>query len=1100
MLKQISSNSRCYPLLILFVLALISFSGCTKKRAELAKNRARKDIDKARTHEAERFNPEKLTEAEARVAAAEQKLAGEDGAGALIDAKRAKELASELLDKTKVDRAKSLKEESSANVRVARLNKANQLDQALNQKIMDMDQDAIEAAEKAKHDKVIALCLQVRADTDSLLRPLRDEAEKHLRDSDNRLNLFKREEAGLKKAPAKVHEAEEKIEEMRAAIETDRNYLLAENIYSEIKITIEQGITLSRRKRSDELLAVLRDKLYTATKEEAEIYNEELLRASDDRYLALDKSHAAGNYLYVLDEGKRLEIQIENLIYETRILAATAAVDGVKTTIAGLESDKVRIYLPSRLDKLDQLLIKAEDEFSQEFYDDCKQTCAEGQKEALFIEKDYNEFTAIEIRNAQQKQDEAQKILDRVGQIFTLQTPQSANAVEQTFENSKQALHTSLVSKMKGATVNLSIANVKRESGFYSDGIETARSVVQTSNYAIRECYHVVAHNNVQVLSHRISQVGKDDGDKYASQEMQSARALLKQSRDMITQQEAIPETDEIRPDAFRASVAKTAEADAAIEIAVQRVTQTAVEKIKEAQASIARADSRKAGVYAAGQLTTALELIQQAQDELSQARLAEATSKADQASRLAEIASHEALKAWAGESLASTDAELVTTGASHTENYSANAARSLDSARAKQATARKLFQDASDTGDLNDALSNLEQSRNLAMEARSDAIASREELITTANQSIVTAKRFDGWQYNYPQLVEAIVYTKTAIEQMEQGNYALSHVYALKASREAKQVELNSKNSTFANRMNRAQRNLQSGSANGGIFFAVEDIRELSERILKIRGRYDVRYFETVSADLDQFETDLYQTLKEMPEEFSALIAHQQELRASLISRGANEFARKNLEKADKLLRYAEMDFSRAKTNPKLYRRAYREVRDGIHILGSVELRYQERAFIDEIQTLLTELRSEKSHIQSLMKLDSQTVLAVVRAPQNAGGERARSLRVSDRPVRFREGMERLYNKSLQMKYPFTMQKEYAQLIEGMALARESGFAFEKFFILDEYDRETAFEIVSKAYAKMKQSEQSLQKLNARFERRGLQGHLASIDPVIGN
>jgi hypothetical protein len=101
--------------------------------------------------------------------------------------------------------------------------------------------------------------------------------------------------------------------------------------------------------------------------------------------------------------------------------------------------------------------------------------------------------------------------------------------------------------------------------------------------------------------------------------------------------------------------------------------------------------------------------------------------------------------------------------------------------------------------------------------------------------------------------------------------------------------------------------------------------------------------------------------------------------------------------------------------------------------------------------------------------------------------------------PVKFRQTMDELYQKSLLTPYPVTMGMERKQFMDVFELARQASFSFEKFLILDQYDKASAREIVDKAYDLINKAQKQQAAVSARFEERGLQGKLAALDHAIG-
>ena len=436
-------------------------------------------------------------------------------------------------------------------------------------------------------------------------------------------------------------DTDRKIAEMDQLIRVDRQYRKANQLYSDIKALIDEGITKSRWSRSKKKIAILEQKLVRAINEEADVYTPDFLELAQQKYQDIMKNYLPPiqDYEKVLQTAELLEPQLDDLILQARILASTAKINAVTAAIRTLDANKVRVYLPGRLEKVEEMLKTAQDQFKQQQFDDCKKTCKNAIDENNQIVKAFDELAATEIRTASGKLDEASSVLDQMANIFAVQSPTTKDPVEQSFESGKQALKSSLNAIARDARVLLGTANVHREDGQFSSAIENARLVVSKSNYVIRETFHTVAHNNVLEIASKITQVDLNGGAKFAKPEVNQAKALLEEARGMIRTKEMADTQkpgESIDPEAYRPAVAKTSEAKAALEVSVQRVTQAVIDEINAARRAADTAETNKAGVYALGDLSTARQIMQQSNDLLTGGQFYEASNKAEQARQIA--------------------------------------------------------------------------------------------------------------------------------------------------------------------------------------------------------------------------------------------------------------------------------------------------------------------------------------------------------------------------------------------------------------------------------------------------------------------------------
>ncbi|HUT26168.1 MAG TPA: hypothetical protein VM492_17685, partial [Sumerlaeia bacterium] len=852
-------------------------------------------------------------------------------------------------------------------------------------------------------------------------------------------------------------------------------------------------ILVAQGSRSNKVIKVLESKLARAVLEDAEIYNPDFLYQCQQQHSKIMKHFYAQEYVHVLQAADLLVPLLDQLIVETQILAAKAAIDSVETAIRALEADKVREYLPGRLEQVDEMLAKAQDELSQDLYSDCKKTCKTALEEKDLILGEYDLLTANEIGAASGRLAEVNAILDRMGEIFEIQSPPSPDSTEQAFENAKTTHRTRLTTIAQDTGIILATAGVQREDRQFSAAIENARLAVKKADYVVREVFHVVAHNNVLELSDRITKVKADGGEQFASDELAAATAVLEEARAMIREHEAVDQADPdaaTDPEAYQPAVKKTAEAKAAVESVVQRVTKTAVRKIAEADEAVKLARANKADVFALGDLATAGQALDQSREHLSESKLLETANRADEARQVALVANQKALRSWATRELDAGQEELEKAAAARADLY---ASEQYKEGLNQTVTARDTFESATQIGDLVESSQAFEKSKDLAIRGRRAAVEARMEPITEANRAIVNAKRYDAWEYDYQALMHAIISAKIALDAMEAGDYENSKVYAEKAEKEAGRAMRRAKDAAHRDRVRDVGESLDRASKQeGAIYFAVEDVRSLALRLQSVKRDYSPEQFDGISLELDRVENDLYNMVQSTPKIFNEVLSAQRGLYDNLVERDAKAFAEEELRQADQHLRFASIDFGKGS-----FRSAYRNLRQGAQTLGKVDLNLQERAFVDETRSLFSELEEEKRKIQAV--LDIPPAMLRLLLTQSSAAKMTNAVIAGAKPVRFREAMERLYKKSRMTPYPITMVRERDQLVKVFDLSRQSSFVFEKFLILEHYDTETAMELRDRGHTLMAEAMATKTDLSKRFETKGLQGKIATLQYVIG-
>ncbi|MBN1867979.1 hypothetical protein JW916_11885 [Candidatus Sumerlaeota bacterium] len=1088
-------RSRCSYLLTAAALTgVLVLGGCAKQRANMALNSAQKRTEAAKSHDAQRFSQADLAAVEALMKEAQDNLAPGNYDQALLKAREAAERSKELLQTTKAKRATALKGESRTNVKVASDNLGSQISDELYTRITQNDAAAEQALSKTKYDKTIALCLEVAKDTEVLLQNLKDQADKDLRTTDNRLQVLLRE-GGQVEAPTAVSDVRAKIDEMRKLVEEERQYRKAKLVFAEIETLVEAGIDESRRSRAQKMIETIERSISRASSEEAEKYNSETFNDCLDQHKALLQAFYEQKYVDALQIAGLLQPKLDSLIVETRILASQARMDAVKTSIRLLEQDKVRQYLPGRLERMEALLARAQEAFDQELYDETKENCRIALDEGSAISNEFDELASTEIRASSGQIEQAEALLDGMAVIFESQKLATDDPLESRFEQGKQALRVTLATIANDARILLTRANVEREDKSFSSAIENAQRAARRAAFVVREVYHVVAHNNVLELGRRISETEKNGGAQFALKELQETKALLEEARAMIYQREKTDADDAetaTGSEAYRPAVRKTSEAKAALESVIQRVTQAVVARVDVANKAIQKAEQNKANVYrpALGSLTTARQLASQASSSMKENQLFAAAQQADQAARFAMQANLQALQLWADDELKATGEQLKRAESAQADRY---AAKTFKTSLDQFVTAQQLFQTALSQADSSGAADSFEKSKNLAIEARHNATGAREELLTTAKEKIVAAKRFEGWKYDYPLLMEAIINAKNAMEAMERGEYQVSRTFAEQASAQADQATLTSKEIKYRERLVEVSDDLQRVKKEGAAYYAPENIAQLMSRLGKVKADYSPVQFEAVASDLDTIENDLFDVAKSTPEIFNQLLQRERETYRKLADRGSADFAKAELDEANQLLLLAESDFKNGR-----YRPSYDEIYAARRALGVIELQYAEMDFVDEVRGMFAELDEEVETIQAFLDVSPAMMHKILEEPNSKRS--ANAVLLGADPVEFRQSMDAMYARSVDLAYPVTMEPEFRRLVEVFTLARQSGMAFERMAILDQYDNRTAKSIVDQAYDLIGRAMTAKTSLSSELDGKGLQGKLADYQTLIGN
>jgi hypothetical protein len=1093
------AHRRSLPILLAIVLALVGVTGCAKQRANMAVSKTQTRLQDAKRYDAEKYQTADLQATEQKLASAQKNMDGGAFDAALVDAKAAQEAATKLLSDTLTAGATALVKENAVHLDVLRRNKLDSGDKFT--EITTLSTQAQEAFNKQRYEKSMIASRQLKEKVDLLLTELRERSEKNWRDANAKFDTFKDEEQGLAEAETQYNEIVKKLADLKDLISVEqRKYLDGEQAYTEVSQLVDKGTTAARKSRSDKLIKILEDKLTTAVIEEAETYRLEQLRDCQDRLQDILKNYEALDYQQVLSKGALLDPALDRLILESRLQAAKANVEKVRAGIRQQDNGKAREHLPGRLEKVETILAQAEQEFSQDLYNECKKTCKIALDELDAISKDFDVVAGTAITDASSKLDEADNILTQMNAIFETQSSPSSDPLEQAFESSKKGLQTQLDTIGKGAEVLLAAAKVQREEKAFDNAIQSSRKVVGKSSRIIHDVYQVVAHNNIMELAKAITDREADGAADLASQELQRAKDDLKKSREMMLDVAAAEKADaqqknvqladlDVAPEAYRPTVSSTSEARADIESILQRMKESVGARITAARDSLAEAEKNKGPVYSPGPLSTAHSVLEQADSLLLQGKHSEAVAKAVQARQLAFESSVQAARTWTSEELNSARTEIEKAEAA---NVVKDALKRLRDAEAKKAEADDLFAKAAQLTDPALAIADLTQSRDLAMAAALDAQGARMNKIITAEQTINAAKRFNAWKYDYPLLVDSITLAKQSMEAMQRGDYQTSSLLAQQATDLAKQAMDHTKEVTHYNRAQDLSQQAEKVGDNGAAYFEQDKYLPLLLRLQEIRAGYTVQQFETISAELDRFENDLLAVASKTPEAFDNMVKGERDRIEKYAKRGARDFALTKMTKAEQFLHFAEIDFK--KNDPST---AYHDIMNASGILTSIETRLAEIQFANDVTTLLSQIDDELKWIRgfrSLSKVEFQRVFAVTRPTQTGNAV----IEGSD-PAKFREAMDALVLKSEAVKYPPTLLRQYTAQVHVFALARQSAEAFEKFTVLGLYDEKGIGKIVSQAYDNLEQALKERAALMQDLEEKQLPGQLDNIKRIAG-
>ncbi len=1091
---QTATNNfrRSCSIFLVLILVATGLAGCSKQRANMTLNKAKNRLERAKNLDAARFQPSLLSQVEGQVSSAEDQMSSEDFSNALQTSKDALTQASELLEQTRQEGANVLLQEAEQHFDVAKINKGEQISDELFQTIENNVKLATTLKNEEKYEESMEVSKQVATDVEKLLARKKEDAQKEQRHAVSSFDTLVRAEKGREEAPVQVSSIEKKIAEHDELI-NNRDYISAHQVYLEIMALVNEGITEAQRSRSQKWIKLLNDKIIEAMTEGAETYKPELLSSVQAQFDQVVKDFQNEYYPQVLESAELLDGQVDKLTLQTRIAAADDYQARVRQAIRKLQNDKVQDYLPGRLEKVQDKLKQAEQEYANDLFQECKKTCLVALEDAGALVKDFRSKADSEIQSAGNRLDQAQKTLETMKGIFEVDSPVVEDDVDKRFEETKKSLQSQLESNLQSANILLASAKVQSKGEEFSVAIENARSVKVRADYIIQEIYHVVAYNNVQALAQRLAGLAANGGKNYSPEQLEKAKAALESAREEIRRVEQqtgnLDGDAPVDPEAYRKAVQMTSNVRAESEVLVLSIESDVREMISSARNMLDVAEKNQADTHAIGALTTARQIVQKAEEQLAAGAYSDAGSSAQQAKTIAAKAAKDSIRTSAGQELESAKEAINEAEQANAVNY---APRRAQLASNKMQTAVELFERASSLDDDMEEINALQESKNLAVQARRDANGAIMKPITDANEKITTARRFGAWEYDHPTVLNAILNAKMALAAMENDNYDQARAYARQAEVLAESVSEETKEYKYAVRMEKARRDLQAQMREGSRYFTVDEVRKLAVELQLLRRDYSVERYETISAALDQFESELFELGKKTPQVFQQMVEDQRDLYDMLIERRARQFASTDMRRADKHLRFAVIDFNKSE-----YAMAYSNLKRATEQLASVYLVYQEQIFAQKVRNIFTEFDNNMTHIRLLVR-SAPGGFKWIYGKHESERYNAAVLRGSD-PIAFRSAMSNTLQKAKSIKYPASMERTYKAMVDSVNLGHDSSIAFEKFLILNHYDPDTAREIINTAYTALKKSRDMREDIMERFETKGLQFPLLTKQQLIG-
>lgn len=1093
---------------LMFVAALLTTStGCNKLLANLALNQAQENVAEARENNAEQFDPEGLAAAESAISAAQNYINAGQTSEARTQARDAAEASEQLLERVINARANFLKSEANRWRGIMDRNQAKAENAQLYQEIENLYQVGLAEFDEGDYEDSIVTFAKVVDDSQFLLENLRRTAEASIPElEEKRQDLVQREADEY--YPEGVIQLERYLTNIQDQIEDKYDYRTAILLRDQAIQSYEESIQRTKENKSDRLLRRIEGMLSEAVTRGAEIYAPQTLEAVTRDFEDLLKQFYEQKYDTVLTTGPNIIPDAENLLTETKRESARAKINALEEAIASLTEKQTKIYLPGRVEQLEEVLASAREDFEAGNYEETERKSLEGieQQQAVILE--FDSLTQGQIANANAALTIANSVFGTMEEVFAQAAPAALTSDARAVQNTKTALQEELRAKLQNSSLELGVASLKREEQAFNEAIEIAQKVIADSEDVVQQTYHVVSNNTVQELAAELKRLEREGARQYVPEAVQVAEASIDEIRSLIDGGD------------YRAAVERAADAKAELELLEQQLTQIAVAKVEQAEEHLAQARSYRGEEFTGQEISQIQQLVTQSQQNLDSANLKDAIDGAEQAQQTAVQAGEESMRQWAEEEMRRADEVLNrarNAGASNNGNSGNNRRRgpipganyfmqpqevapedpaleaAVESAAAGPGEVDAEIAEL--TGYAAELMTEAEQLRRRAeglfqagnfVEAQSAAAQAAElaeralyARVIAAEDAIAEARAYDAWEYNPTRLAEAIMLTEEARRLLDAGDFAASHTRAVEALRISRDVTREAREASFAARLAALEQRVELARSQGAAYFQVRDIRAIVAELEELEAEFEPENLEEAQDRLDLLEARLAAVIETTPQVLQELIANLTVTLEDLEDRNARTVAPDAVAEAAQKIRFAQLDFRNDE-----FRSAFVNVRRAVDIMSAIEAALVTRQFERELGEYMIQFTELVESYAPVLEAGSTMMVRLIRSP--SGRQQAVALTSAASPVELRQAFNDMGAEIALMPVPPGVADNLKEpFLDMLRLAERSMSKFEKLLIIDQYHIEEAREIIETAFLDMSA---------ARDVQRDIQGRLENV------
>ncbi|MCX7046790.1 MAG: HEPN domain-containing protein [Candidatus Sumerlaeota bacterium] len=584
-------HSRCVGLLLIVVLSSFVV-GCGKWRTQYSLSSAKKLKVRIQEYMVESY-PDlapRYKKMNDLMVQAQDSMDKKDYVTSVPKAKQAVEEGTLLLNETRVQHSKTLRQRARDDMAVVRANDGQKLDATKYQEIDLKLQELEKKFDETKHDDVIALSNQIFDKTKELIEQMRKDAEAGSRDVVTKLDDMTREKVP-EYAKTYIGDVQKMLEDIKQLITPGRRYKEALAQIEAAKQRAALGIKEALKARSAEKLKAVEGRLNDAHALGAgKAYAIEAEQKCKDTFGKLDDKHKIEQYQAVLDAVDPLAQAVDQLIIQTKRECAEDYIGQVTKIVVDLVDGSAKEYaeLKGLVEDLEKKQGEAKAEYEKSGYDNAKHICEGAIELGKDIKGRFDQLAAGFIQQGKSALAEAKSIFDKaVEQNFFIIKPDTVVPPEDMpFEQSKKTLFDHLKASLGNIANNLELAQTRRSEEKYHNAIVISKSAVKDSAEDTNQVYHVGSHNAMVEVANSALHFYQDAGKDLAPREMETVTKLIAETRDTIKSGE------------YRKGFDKAADARAALDNAVTAMHKNLDDQLAEAKKAMEKA--AKAGVFLA--------------------------------------------------------------------------------------------------------------------------------------------------------------------------------------------------------------------------------------------------------------------------------------------------------------------------------------------------------------------------------------------------------------------------------------------------------------------------------------------------------------------